>query len=59
MDRSGAAAALIMAALIPVQPAVSLAWPPPTTVAGFFALVQHRGLRGLISRDMLCLTARC
>jgi hypothetical protein len=53
--RVGAAAALAIVALIPVQVAVWLAWPPPATVEGFFARFQRSWLLGLLGLDLLYL----
>jgi hypothetical protein len=53
--RVGAAAAIAVLVLIPVQVAVWIAWPPPTTVEGFFALFQSNWLLGLLGLDLLYL----
>jgi hypothetical protein len=53
--RTGAAAAVAILALIPIQIAVWLAWPPPTTVEGFFALFRRNPLLGLLGLDLLYL----
>jgi F0F1-type ATP synthase assembly protein I len=51
--RSAAAAALITAVLIPIQIAVFIAYPFPDTVTGWFALLQHDPLPGLVDLDLL------
>jgi len=51
--RIGGWAAVAMLALIPVQLAVFVIWPLPTTVAGWFALFQSNWLIGLIDMDVL------
>lgn len=53
--RTAAAAAIVMAAIIPVQGAIYAAYPPPDTVAGFFELFQRHWLLGLLSMDLLYL----
>lgn len=51
--RVGAIAALITLLLIPIQAVVFIAWPPPITAAGYFALLQSNKLLGLLSLDLL------
>src|SRR5262245_61815363 len=51
--RVGAAAGLAVLLLVPVQIAVWLAWPPPATVEGFFALFRRRWPLGLLGLDLL------
>jgi hypothetical protein len=51
--RAAGTAALITAALIPIQIAVFLAYPYPDTVAGWFRLLQHNPLAGLVDLDLL------
>jgi hypothetical protein len=51
--RAAGAAALITAALIPIQIAVFLAYPYPDTVAGWFALLRDNPLAGLVNLDLL------
>ena len=51
--RIGGVAALAILAFIPVQIAVFLIWPPPTTVTDWFALFQSNGLVGMIDMDLL------
>jgi hypothetical protein len=51
--RLGGAAALISAVLIPIQVMVFIAWPPPTTVSGWFRLFQSNPLAALIDLDLL------
>lgn len=48
-------AALLSVALIPVQVAVFITWPPPSAVADWFALFQRSWLLGLLSLDLLYL----
>jgi hypothetical protein len=49
----GAVAALVVVVLIPLQSAVFLLSPPPSTVEGFFALFQTNPLLGLVDLDLL------
>jgi hypothetical protein len=51
--RTAAIAALITVALFLVQIVAFFVWPPPSTVAGHFALLKSRTLVGLISLDFL------
>lgn len=51
----GGAAALVIVALIPIQMAIFVAFPPPDTVAGYFGLFQDSWLLGLLSLDLLYL----
>jgi hypothetical protein len=51
--RTAAIAALITVALFLVQIVAFFVWPPPSTVAGHFALLQSRTFVGLISLDFL------
>lgn len=51
--RIAAATALVGVALMPVQLVVYIAWPPPTTVVGFFEVFQENALRGLLNLDLL------
>jgi len=51
--RTAAIAALITVALFLVQIVAFFVWPPPSTVAGHFALLQSRTLVGLVSLDFL------
>jgi hypothetical protein len=44
-----------MVALIPVQVAVWLAWPPPGTVEGIFARFERNWVLGLLGLDLLYL----
>ncbi|ACY17292.1 DUF4386 family protein [Haliangium ochraceum] len=53
--RVGALAALVSMALIPVQVFVFVVWPPPTSVADFYALYQQSPWRGLLGLDLLYL----
>src|SRR5690348_7716702 len=51
--RIGGAAALTVASLTVVQIAVFVASPPPTTVIGYFQLLQSDRLLGLLDLDLL------
>lgn len=51
--RLGAAAAVLVAVMIPVQAAVFLLRPPPDTVEEFFTLFQENPLLGLLDLDLL------
>lgn len=51
--RLGAAAAVFVVVMIPLQTAVFLLSPPPSTVEGFFALFQENPLLGLLDLDLL------
>ena len=53
LRRSGAVAAVITAILIPVQIAVFILWPPPTSVADWFSLFHSNPLLGLVDMDLL------
>ncbi len=52
----GGAAALLMALFIPIQIMVFIAWPPPSTVTGWFTLFQNNRLIGLLDMDLLLIT---
>ena len=51
--RLGAIAAIVVLAMIPLQAAVFLLSPPPTTVTAYFALFQANPLLGLLDLDLL------
>src|SRR5688572_968857 len=51
--RTGAWAALFSAAIIPIQFIIFMAWPPPSTAAGWFALFQNNKLGGLLAFEFL------
>ena len=51
--RIAAAAAVVVLALVPVQMFVFLHWPPPDTVADWFALYQQNAVVGLVDMDLL------
>lgn len=51
--RLGAAAAVFVVVMIPLQAAVFILSPPPSTVEGFFALFQENPLLGLLDLDLL------
>jgi hypothetical protein len=46
-------AALTVVALVPVQAAVYILWPPPATVLGYFSIFQSNVLLGLLDLDLL------
>jgi Domain of unknown function (DUF4386) len=45
--------ALIVAAFIPIQALLFIAWPPPSAVGDYFTLFQHNRLVGLLDLDLL------
>ena len=51
--RLGAAAAVFVVVMIPLQAAVFILSPPPVTVEGFFALFQENPLLALLDLDLL------
>src|ERR1017187_10473732 len=51
--RVGGIAAIAITALIPIQGAVFVIWPPPTTVLNWFALFQKNWVVGLLDMDLL------
>jgi len=51
--QTAAIAALISVAIFLVQIAAFFAWPPPSTVAGHFALLESHPFVGLVSLDFL------
>src|SRR5574337_406871 len=51
--RVGGVAAVISAVFIPFQIIVFIAWPPPSTVIGWFTLLQNHQLVGLLDLDLL------
>lgn len=53
--RVAGTAALVMVALIPIQTAIFLIYPPPDTVLGWFDLFQFNTLVGLLDMDFLLL----
>ncbi len=50
--RLAAIAALVVVALMPLQMAVFILWPLPTTVVGWFDLFQQNPLVGLLNMDL-------
>lgn len=57
---AGGVAALLGAAIVPLQMVVFVAWPPPATgapVTEWFALLQDNALRGLLNLDLLYLVS--
>jgi hypothetical protein len=55
--RIGAVAAVAVLALVPVQAAVFIMWPPPTTVGGFFSMFQQNAILGLLALDLLLMAS--
>lgn len=55
--RIGAFAAVAVLALVPVQAAVFIVWPPPTTVGGFFSLFEQNAVVGLLALDLLLMAS--
>ncbi len=53
--RTGAFAAFGVIAFVPIQLAVLIIWPLPTTVAGWFARFQESAIGGLLDMDLLML----
>jgi hypothetical protein len=51
--RIGAVAALIIVVLIVIEIPILIAWPPPSTVIGYFTLFQNNWLLGLLNLDLL------
>jgi hypothetical protein len=51
--RLGAAAAVFVVVMIPLQAAVFILRPPPSTVEGFFELFQENPLLGFLDLDLL------
>jgi hypothetical protein len=51
--RIAGAAALAVVALIPIQVAVYLLWPPPTSVLDYFTIFQSNVLQGMLDLDLL------
>jgi len=51
--KAGGAAALITAMIMPLQIIIYIAFPPPSTVIGFFTLFQNNSLLGLLALDFL------
>ena len=55
--RAGAIASVAVLALVPVQAAVFIVWPPPTTVAAFFSLFEQNAIVGLLALDLLLMAS--
>ena len=51
--RVGGVAALIQVVLMLIQIIIFFAWPPPTTVTGYFTLFENNWLLGLLSLDLI------
>ncbi len=51
--KAGGVAALAVLLFIPIQMIVFFAWPPPSTVLGWFTLFQDNALVGLLDLDLL------
>jgi hypothetical protein len=52
----GGVAAFIIVVLIPIQSFIFVAYPPPTTVIGYFTLFQNHWFLGLLDLDLFELT---
>jgi MFS family permease len=55
--RIGAIAAVAVLALVPIQAAVFIMWPPPATVGGFFSMFQQNAIVGLLALDLLLMAS--
>jgi hypothetical protein len=55
--RVGGAAALLSVAIVAIAVIVFVAWPPPPTVQGWFALFQRNAVLGLLDLDLLLVTS--
>jgi hypothetical protein len=53
--RFGAWAAIAVVALVPIQAAIYILWPPPTTVSGYFSTFHDNPVIGLLNQDLLLL----
>jgi hypothetical protein len=53
LNRIGGIAALAVVVLIPIQAAIFILWPPPTTVLGYFSAFQSNLPLGLLDLDLL------
>lgn len=53
--KAGSLAAATVVAFIPLQTVIYAAWPPPTTVAGWFDLFARSAFIGLLDMDLLLL----
>ena len=51
--RLAGAAALLVVALVPIGALAYIIWPPPTTIAGWFAQYQSNPIIGLLNQDLL------
>jgi hypothetical protein len=51
--RMAGVAAFAVVALIPIQAAVFILWPPPTNVMGYFSTFQQNVVLGLLDLDLL------
>lgn len=51
--RIGGAAAVLSVVIVPIQIVVFMVWPPPSTIADWFALFQNDGLVGLLAFEFL------
>ena len=49
----GGIASLIIVAFMPLQMAVFVIWPPPSTITGWFALFEENTIVGLLDMDLL------
>lgn len=53
LNALGGAAALAVVALVPIQIAIYLVWPPPTDASGYFKTFHDNALVGLLNQDLL------
>ena len=51
--RLAGVAALLVVALVPIGALVYVIWPPPTTIAGWFAQYHSNPIIGLLNQDLL------
>src|ERR1051326_191364 len=51
--RIASIAAFMVVALIPIQAAIFIVWPPPTTILGYFSVFQTNAMLGLLDLDLL------
>ena len=51
--RTAGVAAFTIVALVPIQAAIFLLWPPPNTVVEYFSTFQRNALLGLLDLDLL------
>jgi hypothetical protein len=51
--RLAGVAAFSVVALIPIQAAIFILWPPPATILGYFSVFQNNAMLGLLDLDLL------